>query len=82
MDPGAFTNLGGKARSCLQGKITLHHGLKPEQAKMKEPLSVAGIAGVGDGTQSCECKGKFPIAIPASEGTKTHAFEAPTCSNR
>ena len=74
VDPGAFTNLGGKAWARLQARIAMAHGLKPEQVKMKEPISVAGV---GNGTQACSWKGKFPIAVNTENGTQVHSFETP-----
>ena len=61
VDPGAWTNIGGKnnIRRCAAHAVEYQE--KPVHTRMEKPLI---IQGVGNGTQKCEWEVNMPIAVP------------------
>ena len=61
VDPGARTNLLGSEVARRLVKRALETGHRPEQGKLKNPLT---IQGVGNGCQECKWELNCPIAVP------------------
>ena len=76
VDPGAWTNIGGKANVRRAAAAAAAAGHEAKQKKMQRPLA---IQGVGNGVQTCNWEVELPIAVPASdhESADLHRFETP-----
>ena len=75
VDPGARTNLLGSEIARRLVKRALETGHRPEQGKLKNPLT---IQGVGNGCQECKWEINCPIAVPLRGGSaKLHNLRSP-----
>ena len=61
VDPGAWTNIGGKRNIRRAAAKAVEAGYTPSQRRMDKPLI---IQGVGNGFQTCEWESTLPIAVP------------------
>ena len=75
VDPGARTNLLGSEIARRLVKRALETGHRPEQGKLKNPLT---IQGVGNGCQECKWEINCPIVVPLRGGSaKLHNLRSP-----
>ena len=72
IDPGAWTNAGGKKTMAEAAKAALRRGYKVSQRKLDHPLY---LSGVGNGAQVCLWEMTIPMAIPVrgDDGKITHS---------
>ena len=76
VDPGAWSNLVGDSWAIEMAKKAMDSGFKPSQAKLDQPLNVAGV---GNGINSAEWEVRLPIAIDSFDvGAKIFEFRAPS----
>lgn len=75
VDPGAWTNIGGKNNARKVAAAAVAAGHQPTQKRMDRPLA---IQGVGNGVQRCDWEVDLPIAVPCDQDTvHLHRFETP-----
>jgi len=75
VDPGAWTSLVGKTMARLIAAKAMAYNHKPQQSYMQPPLEVAGV---GNGTQTCNYRMTVPVAVPHVDGTASlHSLTAP-----
>ena len=76
VDPGAWTNIGGKSHVRRLAQEASNAGHEVHQRKMAKPLAVQGV---GNGVQTCRWEVELPIAVPDNNGAGAtlHRFETP-----
>ena len=74
VDSGAWTNLIGEKLARQLAKKAIAAGMRPQQNKMQQPLSVQGV---GNGSQQCNWELHCPIAVTQEGEAKRHTFTAP-----
>jgi len=77
IDPGAWTNIGGKKAVRQLAEVAARSGHPVSQQLMDKPLT---IQGVGNGFNECKCEVTLPIATLDSSGevAELNLYETPT----